>query len=263
MTESSPKESVVIFEQPLNEHLRICLRLEQLILQLQEYLSNQSTRGSEIALITLLRLVEVMDRPDLKSKLMQMLTQYATTLGQMERFPQVDAERLHSILKHLDKLIHQLNHLPGRIGEALRSNDFLTQLRPQLANPGGIFLHHVPTFALWREQPYELRSRELSQWADALQPLPEIAHLVVDLARSSATPQMVTTENGFYHQTLDSTLPCQLIRVEVPVSLGVYAEISAGIHRLSIRFVKPNYLTGERPHQITNAISFMLSCCRF
>ena len=39
-----------------------------------------------------------------------------------------------SILNHLDRLIHQLNHLPGRIGEALRSNDFLTQLRPQLAN---------------------------------------------------------------------------------------------------------------------------------
>ena len=237
--------------------------LEQLILQLHEYLANQSTRGSEIALITLLRLVEVMDRPDLKSKLMQMLTQYATSLGQLERFPEVDGQRLQSILNHLDRLIHQLNHLPGRIGEALRSNDFLTQLRPQLANPGGIFLHHVPTFALWLEQPYELRSRELSQWADALQPLPEIAHLVVDLARSSAMPQTVITENGFYHQTLDSTLPCQLIRVTVPVNLGVYAEISAGVYRLSIRFVKPNYQTGERPQQIANSINFMLTCCKF
>ena len=94
MPESTTLDNVVIFEQPLNEHLRICLRLEQLILQLHEYLANQSTRGSEIALITLLRLVEVMDRPDLKSKLMQMLTQYATSLGQLERFPEVDGQRL-------------------------------------------------------------------------------------------------------------------------------------------------------------------------
>jgi cell division protein ZapD len=255
----STSEQFVIFEQPLNEHLRICLRLEQLSLQLQEYLDNQSTRGSEIALITLLRLVDVMDRPDLKSKLMQMLTQYATSLGQLERFPQVDSERLKAILKHLDRLTHQLNHLPGRIGEPLRTNDFLNQLRPQLANPGGIFLHHVPTFTLWLEQPYELRSRELSQWANALQPLPEIAHLVVDLVRSSAIPQTVTTENGFYHQSLD----CQLIRVAVPVRLGIYAEISASPKRVSIRFVKPNYLTGERPHQIAHPITFQLSCGKF
>lgn len=256
-------ENYIIFEQPLNEHLRICLRLEQLIDQLQENLANQSTRGTQMALISLLRLVDVMDRPDLKSKLMQMLTQYATTLGQLERFPQVDAQRLQSLLAQLDRLISELHHLPGRIGETLRTNDFLNQLRPQLANPGGIFLHHVPTFALWLQQPYELRSRELAQWADALRPLPEIATLVLELARNSTAPQKITTQNGFHHQTLDSTLPCQLIRVALPVNLSVYAEISAGIHRLSIRFVKPNYLTGEKSKQIADPITFLLTCCRF
>ena len=263
MANSLESEKIIIFEQPLNEHLRICLRLEQLVLQLQEYLGDQTTRGSQMALITLLRLVEVMDRPDLKSKLMQLLSQYATTLGQLERFPQVDTARLQSILKHLDQLINQLHHMPGRIGEALRSNDFFNQLRPQLANPGGIFFHHVPTFALWLQQPYELRAKELGQWADALQPLPEIATLVLDLARNSTAAQTITTQHGFYHQTLDSALPCQLIRVGLPVNLGVYAEISAGIHRLSIRFVKANYLTGEKSKQISGSISFLLTCCRF
>ncbi len=263
MSDLIPTEQDIIFEQPLNEQLRICLRLEQLITQLQEYLANQSTRGSQMALISLLRLVDVMDRPDLKSKLMQMLTQYATTLGQLERFPQVNTERLQSLLQQLDRLINQLHHMSGRIGEVLRGNDFLNQLRPQLANPGGIFIHHVPTFALWLKQPYELRARELAQWADALKPLPEIATLVLELARSSTLPQTVHTQNGFYHQTLDSTLPCQLIRVAIPINLGIYTEISAGVHRLSIRFIKPNYLTGERPKQISEPISFSLTCCRF
>lgn len=263
MSDHPSLENVIFFEHPLNEQLRICLRLEQLICQLQEYLENQSTRGSQMALVTLLRLVDVMDRPDLKSKLMQMLTQYATTLAQLERFPGVDTQRLQSILKQLDHLIHQLHRMPGRIGETLRGNDFINQLRTQLPNPGGIFFHHVPTFALWLKQPYELRARELAQWADALQPLPDIAALVLELARNSTPSQKVTTAQGFYHQTLDSTLPCQLIRVAIPVDLGIYAEISAGIHRLSIRFVKPNYLTGERAKQISDPITFSLTCCRF
>lgn len=256
-------EKNIIFEQPLNEHLRICLRLEQLILQLNDYLKDHSTRGSQMALITLLRLMDVLDRPDLKSKLMQMLTQYATTLGQLERFPQVDAKRLQAILEHLDKLINHLHRLPGRIGEALRNNDFINQLRPQLSNPGGIFLYHVPMLALWLKQPAELRAKELGQWADALQPLPEIANLVLDLARNSTPAQTITAQHGFHHQNLDSTLPCQLIRVIVPIELGVYVEISAGIHRLSLRFVKPNYLTGERAKQVADPITFLLACCKF
>ncbi len=263
MTHSTETEPTIIFEQPLNEHLRICLRLEQLVLQLQESLNDPTVPGSHMALITLLRLVDVIDRPDLKSKLMQMLTQYATSLGQLERFPQVDVQRLQSILNHLDKLTTQLHHMSGRIGEVLRNNDFLNQLRTQLSTPGGIFFHHVPTFALWLQQPYELRARELSQWTDALQPLPEIAHLVLELARNSSAPQSLTTQNGFYHQTLDSALPCQLIRVAIPVKYGVYAEISAGIHRLSIRFVIPNYLTGERAKQVSVPITFLLTCCKF
>jgi cell division protein ZapD len=259
MAQSTP-DNLIYFEQPLNEHLRICLRLEQLFTQLQEY---QSTRSSQMALITLLRLADIIDRPDLKSKMMQMLTQYATSLGQLERFPQVDTSRLRHILNKLDQLITQLHQIPGRIGEALRNNDFFNQLRPQLANPGGIFYHHVPTYALWVKQSYALQEKELTQWMEASRPLSEIASLVLDLARNSSPEQTVTTQNGFYHQTLDSTLPCQLIRVAVPVDLGVYAEISAGIHRLSIRFVKPNYFTGEKAKQVSEQITFLLSCCKF
>ncbi len=262
MSQNTPA-NLIYFEQPLNEPLRVCLRLEQLFNQLQEYSAHQSTRGSQMALITLLRLVEIIDRPDLKSKMVQMLTQYSTSLSQLERFPQVDTQRLKKILKQLDQLIAQLHHIAGRIGESLRNNDFFNQLRPQLANPGGIFYHHVPTYALWVKQPYELRERELTQWTDALKPLPEIVSLVLDLIRHSCSEQTITTQNGFYHQTLDSTLPCQLIRVGLPIELGVYAEISAGIHGLSIRLVRINYLTGEKSKQVTEQITFQLACCKF
>ncbi len=253
----------ITFEHPLNEQLRICLRLEQLLTQLDEYLNNPSTRGSQMSLITLLRIIDVIDRPDIKSKLMQTLSQFATSLGQLEQFPQVDTDRLHEILGQLDNLILRVHQMPGRFGENLRVDEFLNQLRPQLALPGGIFLHHSPTFALWLSQSLELRSSMLSQWANELHPLPELTHLVLQLTRNSTSTQQVITNNGFYYQTLDQTLPCHMIRVCIPIDLKIYAEISAGKHRLSIRFVKPNYLTGEKAKQVTEQITFALTCCRF
>lgn len=253
----------ITFEQPLNEQLRICLRLEQLQTQLNECLSNSSNRGSQMSLLTLLRIIDVIDPPHIKPRLIQTLSQFATNLGQLEQFPQVDTARLHDLLKQLDTLLQRVHQMPARFGESLRSNEFLSQLRPQLAHPGGIFLHHSPAFALWLSQSQEVRSKELTQWANELQPLPEITGLILQLTRSSTSPQQVTTSHGFYHQVLDQTFPCHMIQVIISAELGVYAEISAGKHRLSIRFLKPNYLSGERPKQIVEPITFLLNCCRF
>src|ERR1700679_3477281 len=122
MSQEENLENMVTFEKPLNEQLRICVRLEQLFTQLNEHLNNPSVSSSQQSLITLLRIVEVIDRPDLKSKLMQTLSQFATSLGQLEQFPQVDTYRLHEILTQLDNLIKRVHQMLGRFGEALRTN---------------------------------------------------------------------------------------------------------------------------------------------
>ncbi len=62
---------IIVFEQPLNEQMRICLRLEQLFKQLKESMSQSSISASKIALTALLKIISVVDRPDLKSKLTQ------------------------------------------------------------------------------------------------------------------------------------------------------------------------------------------------
>lgn len=257
------KEKTIIYEQPIHEHLRICLRLEQLLAQLNEALTTLTSRNAEIAVTTLLRITDVIDRPDIKSKLTQMLTQYATTLGQLERFPQVDKERLKQTLSRLDEFIQLFHRIQGRLGEILRTNEFLNQLRQQLLHPGGIFLHHSPAFALWLQQPIDTCHRDLIQWVEALHPLPDVTKLILEITRQSTKPQIITANHGFHQQALDTTLPVHMIIVEVDIELGTYAEISAGKHRLSIRFLQPNYLHGERPKQISAPITFRLTCCRF
>ena len=64
---------------------------------------------------------------------------------------------------------------------------------------------------------------------------------------------------GFFQQSLDSNLPIQLIRVAVPAELPYFAEISAGKHRLTIRFLEPQ--PGRRPLQAQESVEFQLTCC--
>jgi len=65
------------------------------------------------------------------------------------------------------------------------------------------------------------------QWDIArLRTLQHAVSLLVDLIRTSATPQQVVAEQGFFQQTLGSQMPVQLIRVAVAPESRLVAEIS-------------------------------------
>jgi cell division protein ZapD len=59
----------VIYEQPVNEHVRVCLRLEQLFNQTLHWMRGTSAWDSRAAISALLEILNVLDRPDLKAKL--------------------------------------------------------------------------------------------------------------------------------------------------------------------------------------------------
>ena len=136
---SITENNLIIYEMPLNDAVRICLRLENLFHQFAKTAGCTSTLASKNAMNSLLKMLEVTDRPDIKSKLSQTLTQYTNAFSQLSRSPKIDATRLQKTLKKLETLNHYLHTTHERIGEVLRQNDFLTQIRSNLANPPGVF----------------------------------------------------------------------------------------------------------------------------
>ena len=65
---------------------------------------------------------------------------------------------------------------------------------------------------------------------------------------------------GNFQRTLETTTPCQMIRVYVPDSALAYPEISAGRHRFTVRFMhQPR--AEERPTQVQDDVRFRLVCC--
>lgn len=251
---------LLTFEQPLNETLRVCLRLEQWLKEFHEQCTKETAYYHHAAVIALLRILNVTDRPDLKSKVTQMLSEQVTTLAQLEQFPQIDRDKLKQIIAGLDECIHTLHHLHGKLLEPLRQNNFLKQLRLHLNTPSGICYFNTPSYALWLNQVTAIRQQHLQEWNQDLDLLTRIITLTLQLTRDSAEFQHCKTEEGFYFQTLNPNLTCQLIRVQLPQALNIYPEISVGRHRLAIhlRQLNPQDLNEARAMQ---TINFNLSCC--
>lgn len=249
----------IIYEQPLNEQLRICLRLENLLQQASFYLNNDSDWASRITLASLLEIVNLLDRPDLKTKLSKALSHRASLLAHLEPMPNVDNQKLKEVLQTVETLVNHLHITPGKLGQNLRDNEFLTTIRLHLAKPGGVNNFNCPAYYYWLQQPADARIRALSTWYQELNQIQTIVNLLLQLTRESSQPQLKFAKQGFYQEALDTGIPYQLIRVMLPDDRKIYPEISVGRHRLSIHFYTPNF-EGRAVH-VTHEIPFKLACC--
>jgi cell division protein ZapD len=254
-------DDVIIYEQPLNEHIRVCLRLEHLFRQVIQNIENTSEWGSRVTITAILETLNVIDRPDLKTKLTKALTQHASTLTQLEVLPQVDSNKLRNILNELDRLIDRLYATQGKIGQNLRNNEFLNSVRQHLYNPGGAVNFSNPAFQLWLKKSGNDRTSDLSLWFKEFDQLRDVVSLLLRLTRQSSIAVEKHSDNGFYQQALDASTCCEMVRVYLPSTENIYPEISVGRHRMSIRFLEPNCHDQGRAKQCEYNVKFKLTCC--
>jgi cell division protein ZapD len=251
----------IIYEQPVNEHVRVCLRLEHLFNQTMHWMRGANPWDSRAALAAILEILNVLDRPDLKTKLVKELSRYVTVLARFAETPHIDHGKLAAIQDEVEKTLHHLHNVQGRIAQPLRDNDFLTSIRQQLLNPGSGCSFDVPAYHYWLQQPPAERIAQLTQWFSALKGIRIAVELTARLIRQSSAPHLRVAESGFYQAPLDAQAPCQLIRVALPHGASVYPETSVGRHGISIRFYTLNL--HERPKQAVEDIKFQLTCCVF
>lgn len=255
----------ITYEQPLNEQMRLNLRIEQLFKQLNHHLQQQDQQSSHLALETLIHILHVTDRQDLKTKLSQTLSQQMHGLTQLEESPQVDQEKLQSLLHRLDCILDVLNHGGrGKIAEPLRENPFIKNLHQHLLNNNAASAPITsPAYLLWLHQPVEQRQQDLQAWSDALRIIEESVGNILNLMRHSSNSESVTANNTFYQQALDKNLTCHMVRITLPVDYGIYPRTSIGKHRLSIRFesLQLAQTTEENKEKIEGEFPFKLQCC--
>lgn len=251
--------NVIIYEQPLNEHIRACLRLEHLFKQINDTSEHPTTWASRSALHSLLKVLNVIDRPDLKTKLSKALYQHASILTQFERSPQVDSEKLRGLLDELDEVIDKLYATSGRIGGTLYENDFLSNVRSHMQNPGGPCNFSIPSYQLWLNQPADKRTNDLKLWTTEFELLEKAVTLLLQLTRQFSKPETKTAIDGFFQQSLDSNSKGELVRVILDADKNLFPEISVGKHRLSLRFYEASI--NSKAKQTHQDVEFKLLFC--
>lgn len=252
----------ICYEQPLDEHTRICLKLEHLFEQAFENMDNPSPWGSRLTMEALLEALNVVTRPDLKSKFSKAIT---IQLGYLDRWrdkPHVDLPRLKKTCAQLQHLHETICHTPQQIGSKLRHHDFLNPIRLQLNNPGGACPFTTPAYQLWLKRSSEERIADLKRWVQEFNLLKDLVSLQLQILRQSAEPKNQVAHAGFYQQPLDPRLPCQLVRVILPTKIRIYPEISVGKHRLCVRFMHCPENINDRTAQTSIDIDFRLQCCQ-
>lgn len=252
-------DTKIIFEQPLNEYIRVCLRLEHLFHQISENICKPDEWRCRLTMDGLIDALNVIDRPDLKSKLAKALSQHASALTQLEQDPKVDKDKLAQLIHELDALADTLYKTQEKMVHELHCNTFLHTIRQQMLSPGGVSPFSTPAYQLWLQKPTHERQSDLIHWFKNFDGLKSVVRLLLQLTRESAKPISLTAINGFHHQPLDPNLPCQMIRIITSTGYQVYPEISVGRHRLSVRFYDLNLK--DRAIQTAHDVNFQLVCC--
>jgi cell division protein ZapD len=248
------------FEQPLNERIRMCLRVETLMKRFHYFEALKGDWSAYSALLTILELTSLLERGDLKQELMKEIERQHGALQALSRHQDVDHSKLDLILSKQKHALEQLHRLDGKLGEHLKRNDFLLGIKQRTSIPGGSCDFDLPQLRFWLNRDHESRVGNLREWATPYCQLEEVISLVLKTIRDSGAARSVVAENGFYQKPLDTKQSTQLISIGVDANDGIYPEISAGKHRYSVRFMRLD--SGESiPTQVKADVEFLLSRC--
>ncbi len=257
---SAFQEGWTYYEQPLSERVRTMLRLEHLFQRAAVAVAGADEWSSRLTVDSLIDVMAVLGRADLKKELIKELERHALTLESLVRNPNVDPDRLNSVQTMVSQLLVRLKSSETGFGHSLRSNELFNAVRQRSSIPAGTCDFDLPLYHHWLRLPAQQRADDLRRWMGSFELLSDAVDLCLNLVRESGVSSKETAPGGFFQRTLETTTPCQMIRVSVPESMTCFPEISAGRHRFTIRFMA-QHCAEDRPAQVQDDTEFRLVCC--
>jgi cell division protein ZapD len=250
----------IIFEQPLNERIRTFLRLEFLFSRVENALLANTELHNRNAIDSLLNILSVFERSDLKAEIIKELERLISNLSALENTPGVDTSTLEQLLANLDEALDALHLTKSSIGQTLRDNEFLYSIRQRSSIAGGTCDFDLPAYHHWLQHSSDDSRRvQILEWSAAFSSVRAAIEISMELIRGSTRFNTLQAPSGFYQHSLDSNQPTQLIRVKLPKDVAYFPEISGGKHRFTVRFM--HFDITQRPQQVSDNVDFQLSCC--
>ena len=105
------RPTTLVFEQPLNERMRTFLRLDFLYNQALYHNEMQSQWGSRAAMGSLLDILAIAARGDVRADVLKELERHLAQLNEFQSKPGVDSARLRTVMSNLLRLRADLRRL--------------------------------------------------------------------------------------------------------------------------------------------------------
>ncbi|MBU6491885.1 MAG: cell division protein ZapD [Burkholderiales bacterium] len=249
---------MILYEYPLNERMRTLLRLEELFGRFAFFLDQEHPLEHHAALMTLFEIADIAGRSDLKSELAKELERQRQTLLAYRGNPDIETNTLETLLGEVERSLGNLNQIPGKPGQHLNDNEWLSSIRSRSVIPGGTCRFDLPSYYAWRHNVAEQRRADIAKWMAPLLPLRDALTLVLGLARESGQASKVMAQQGSYQQMLTGRV-YHLMQVRVSPELGMIPEASANKYMLWVRFTSQD---GDlKPRPVDSDVPFLLTLC--
>lgn len=248
------------YEQPLNERMRMFMRLEFLWQQISHHAGASHSWGSRAAVSGLLEILAITSRGDARGDALKELERQMAALRDFQNRPGVDGGRLRSVITVLAQRRDELNAAGANFMQRLRESEFLNAIKHRSAIPGGTCEFDLPDYFHWLNLDPGLRECDLADWLATIRPLCECISELLWITRENARPRDEVAPGGVYQIAFERDHPVQLLRVTLPGGCGLYPEVSGSHHRCSLRFLRWIGVH-SRPVQADEDVRFVLTTC--
>lgn len=248
------------FEFPFNERIRTYLRLEDLFSKVLHHIEIGHEFSHHAAVVSLLQMLDVIDRADLKVELLQELDRQKGYLTGLRSNADIDQHALNETIDGLEKSAIALRADNQKIGQTLRENDWLMSVKQRLNIPGGVCEFDLPSYHYWLGLGEAKRKEDFNLWLSRLMPMYHAIKAILQILRGCSLVTQQIAVHGSYQQQLNGSRPVQLLRIQLENHIG-FPEVSANKYAINIRF---NGLdNAHRPKQLEQSVPFTMFLCNF
>ncbi len=250
---------MIRYEFPLNERVRILMRLEDIFRRAHFFLAKDDAIEHHAALLALFEIVDVAARADLKSDILQELERQRQIFLGWRNNPSIAQDTLEEIIAQIEEVGAELHSLQGKLGQHMRASEWLMGVKQRASLPGGVCEFDLPGYHYWLNLSAQARRADLRSWLEPMLPVESALGILLRLMRDSGKVVHHTALHGVFQLMLTTSKTAQLLRVGIEETLACVPEVSANKYALNVRFLEPS--RGERPRPVECNVEFELAFC--
>lgn len=235
------------------------MRLEDLFLKVLYNLQKGDEFNHDSALAFVFQILDVIDRGELKTDLLQELDRQKISMNSLRNNPAVSEQALQETLDDIETTATALRGSTIKLGQMLRENEWLMSIKQRAGLPGGVCEFDVPSYHYWLNLDSAQRRKNLETWLEPLMPLQSAVRIILHILRGSGMTAKLHAVNGAYQQMLGGVKPAQMLRLSLSDEDQCFPEVSANKYMINIRFHVLDCLGKPRPYDAD--INFALTLC--